>query len=216
MKNRRTYEIMSAESVGVSKTNIVLGRHSGRHGLTVRLKELGYHVSAEELDQVYSAFVELADKKKEVFDDDLRVLMGDEIYRRQEYYQLESFHVSAGTSTPATATVLIKVNDQLHQESAIGDGPVDACFQAINRALDVHTKIESYQVRSVTAGRDAQGEVIVRIRENGRAFTGRGVSTDIIEASVKAYLQTLNDQRAALMETEQTEKQKPELQATDR
>ncbi|MCH8836518.1 MAG: 2-isopropylmalate synthase [Candidatus Marinimicrobia bacterium] len=219
LKNRRTYEIMTAESVGVSKTNIVLGRHSGRHGLTVRLKELGYHVSDEELDQVYSAFVELADKKKEVFDDDLRVLMGDEIYRRQEYYQLESFHVSAGTTTPATATVLIKVNDQLHQESAIGDGPVDACFQAINRALDVHTKIESYQVRSVTAGRDAQGEVIVRIREDGRAFTGRGVSTDIIEASVKAYLQTLNDQRTALMETEQTEqteKQKPELQATDR
>ena len=132
-----------------------------------------------------------------VFDEDLRALMGDEIYRRQEHYELQSFHVSAGTTTPATATVIIKVEDKLHQESAIGDGPVDACFKAINRALEVHTKIESYQVRSVTAGREAQGEVIVRIRDDGRAYTGRGVSTDIIEASVKAYLQTLNEQRRA-------------------
>jgi 2-isopropylmalate synthase len=190
----------------------VLGRHSGRHGLSVRLKELGYHVSDKELAQVYRTFVELADKKKEVFDEDLRVLMGDEIYRHQEYYQLQSFHVSAGTTTPATATVSIEVEGRRHQESAIGDGPVDACFQAINRALDVHTKIESYQVRSVTAGREAQGEVIVRIREEDRAFTGRGVSTDIIEASVKAYLQALNEQRAALTETGQ---QEPEPQESD-
>ncbi len=213
LKDRRTYEIMTAESVGVPKTNIVLGRHSGRHGLSVRLKELGYHVNDEELAQVYGTFVELADKKKEVFDEDLRVLMGDEIYRHQEYYQLQSFHVSAGTTTPATATVLIEVEGRHHQESAIGDGPVDACFQAINRALDVHTKIESYQVRSVTAGREAQGEVIVRIREEGGTFTGRGVSTDIIEASVKAYLQALNEQRAALADTEQ---QEPEPQEPDR
>ena len=197
LKDKRTYEIMTPESVGLPQTRIVLGRHSGRHGLATRLKALGYHLSDEELGQVYHMFLDLADKKKEVFDDDLRVLMGDEILRRQDYYELDSFHVSAGTTTPATATITLKVEEQVIRESAHGDGPVDACFKAIDRALGLDTNMESYQVRSVTAGREALGEVIVRIRDQGRPFTGRGVSTDIIEASVKAYLNALNEARAA-------------------
>jgi 2-isopropylmalate synthase len=193
LKSTHTYEIITPETIGASRTRIVLGRHSGRHGLAVRLRDLGYHPSEEELQHIYQRFLELADKKKEVFDDDLRVLMGDEIHRQAEYYELESFHVSAGTSALSTGTVSIKVGEQFYRESAIGDGPVDACFKAIDRALDSDSTIESYRVRSVTAGREAQGEVIVRVRSQDRVFTGRGVSTDIIEASVKAYLQALNE-----------------------
>ncbi len=202
LKDKRTYEIITPESVGLSQTRIVLGRHSGRHGLAARLKDLGYHLNEEELGQVYHRFVELADKKKEIFDDDLRVMMGDEILRRQEYYALDSFHISAGSSTPATATITLTAEGKDIRESANGDGPVDACFKAIDRALGLNTNMETYQVRSVTAGREALGEVIVRIREQEHYYIGRGVSTDIIEASVLAYLNALNAARAATGEQE--------------
>ncbi len=192
LKNRQTYEIMTPESVGVNKTKIVLGRHSGRHGLKVRLKELGYQVTEEELQKAYDAFLELADKKKEVFDDDLRVLMGDEIYKEEEMHELEYMHVNAGTKTIPTATVRIKTGNNVIQESSTGDGPVDAVFNAIERALDIKPTVESYSVRSVTSGRQALGESIIRIRNGENSFTGRGTSTDIIEASAKAYLQAIN------------------------
>jgi len=192
LKNRQTYEIMTPESVGVGKTKIVLGRHSGRHGLKIRLKELGYQISEEELQKIYDAFLELADKKKEVFDDDLRVLMGDEIYKVDEMYELEYMHVNAGTKTVPTATVRIKTGDNVIQESSTGDGPVDAVFNAIERALEIKPTVESYSVRSVTSGRQALGESIIRIRSGENSFTGRGTSTDIIEASAKAYLQAIN------------------------
>lgn len=193
LKNSHTYEIITPELIGAARTRIVLGRHSGRHGLKVRLRDLGYHPTEEELGHIYERFLDLADKKKEVFDDDLRMLMGDEIHRQQEFYELEFFHVSAGTSALSTGTVSIKAGDEVLNESAIGDGPVDACFKAIDRALQTETSIESYQVRSVTAGREAQGEVLVRVRSGSEVFSGRGVSTDILEASVKAYLQALNE-----------------------
>jgi len=192
LKNKQTYEIMMPESVGVKKTKIVLGRHSGRHGLKVRLNELGHRVSEEELQKVYEAFLELADKKKEVFDDDLRSLMGDKIFKAQELHELEYMHVSAGTKTIPTATVRIKTGENTIQESSTGDGPVDAVFNAIERALDIKPAVESYSVRSVTSGRQAMGESIIRIRSGENSFTGRGTSTDIIEASAKAYLQAIN------------------------
>ncbi len=199
LKNRQTYEIMTPESVGVSKTKIVLGRHSGRHGLKSRLLELGYTISEEELNPVYEKFVLLADKKKEIFDEDLRMLMGDnESEGKEDYYELDYFQVQIGTTAIPTATVRIKSGDSIFQESATGDGSVDACFNAIERALGIKPDLESYHVRSVTSGRQAMGEVIVRIRQNEKSFTGRGISTDIIEASVKAYLQALNQQQAQL------------------
>lgn len=192
LKNKETYEIMTPESVGVSKTKIVLGRHSGRHGLKSRLNELGYHPSEIEMQKVYEAFLALADKKKEVFDDDLRVLMGDEIYKTQELYELQYLHVNSGTDTIPTATVCIKLDEKIIRESSTGDGPVDASFNAVERALGIKPIVESYNVRSVTSGRQALGEAIVRIRSGENSFTGRGVSTDIIEASTKAYLQAIN------------------------
>ncbi len=192
LKNRETYEIMTPESVGINMSKIVLGRHSGRHGLKVRLEQLGYKIKEEELQNVYDAFTELADKKKEVFDDDLRMLMGDEIQKRDETYELTYLQIHAGTNSIPNAVVRIKMSDKVYEETATGDGPVDAVFNAIERALSLKSELESYQVRSVTSGRQAMGEVLVRIRSGERSFTGRGISTDIIEASAKSYLSALN------------------------
>jgi 2-isopropylmalate synthase len=192
LKDKQTYEIMTPESVGVGKTKLVLGRHSGRHGLLSRLNELGYHPSEQEIQKSYEAFLELADKKKEVFDDDLRVLMGDEIYKEEQLYELQYLHVNAGTDIIPTATVKIKSGEEFFMESSTGDGPVDASFNAIERALGFKPAVESYNVRSVTSGRQALGEAIIRIRSGENSFTGRGTSTDIIEASAKAYLQAIN------------------------
>lgn len=203
LKDRQTYEIMTPEAVGVKKTKIVLGRHSGRHGLKSRLFELGYNLAEDDLKKVYEKFVALADKKKEIYDDDLRLLMGDEkIYNNADYYELEYLHINAGTHSIPTATVKIKCQDKTFKESAIGDGAVDASFNAVERALKIKPTLESYHVRSVTSGRQAMGEAIVRLRKNDISFTGRGVSTDIIEASVKAYLQALNHQQRYLKEQE--------------
>ncbi len=192
IKDRNTYEIMTPKTVGVSETKIVLGRHSGRHGLKLRLLELGYTLTEKKLDKIYQLFSDLADKKKEVYDDDLRILMGDEVHKEKERYSLEYLQVNGGTRAIPTATVQIRTNGTVAQESATGDGPVDAVFNAIDRALKNKFNIESYQVRSVTSGRKAMGEVSVRIRNDGRSYNGRGVSTDIIEASAKAYLQAIN------------------------
>ncbi len=192
LKNRQTYEVMTPQSVGVPETSIVLGRHSGKHGLQARLESLGYSVSGEELENVYQRFLSVADKKKEVYDDDLRVLMGDELSRPQDAIELDYLHVNSGTASIPTATVRIRSKENTYEESSTGDGPVDACFKAIERALDLGSLVNSYSVRSTTAGRQALGEATVRIEDEGRFHTGRGVSTDIIEASAKAYLQALS------------------------
>ena len=208
LKNRNTYEIITPDEVGVPKTKIVLGRHSGRHGLKARLKELGYTVANSELNHLYHLFTKLADKKKEVYDDDLRALMGDEIRIEESHVHLNQMQINSGTNSIPTATVQLKIEDRLINESATGDGPVDAVFNAIDRALDGKYIVESYQVRSVTEGRQAMGEALIRIRKNGKSYTGRGVSTDIIEASAKAYLNAIN-----LLEIEKHKKdKKPEMQ----
>ena len=195
LKNRNTYEIMTPESVGIVDNKIILGRHSGRHGLLSRLEALGYgELKDDTIEELYSKFLELADKKKEIYDEDLRILMGDKAHEQKELYILDYLHVNLGTTTIATATVRIKCDDKSFEESATGDGPVDACFRAINRAInfDKETKLEHYQVRSVTAGKGAIGEVSVRIKIEGNAYNGKGTSTDTIKASAKSYLQAIN------------------------
>lgn len=192
LKNRNTYEIMTPESVGAIKTKIVLGRHSGRHGLKARLLELGYNLTEEDVDKAYRRFIEIADKKKEVYDEDLRTLMGDEFFKSDGLYHIEYLQVNAGINLIPTATVRIKMKDEIIQESATGDGPIDAILNAIDRALNIKLKVEDYHVRSVTAGREAMGEVTIRIRNENNSYTGKGVSTDIIEASAKAYIQAIN------------------------
>ena len=192
LKNRQTYEVMTPESVGVPQTTIVLGRHSGKHGLQARLSSLGYKVTGAELEKVYERFLSIADKKKEIYDDDLRVLMGDELNKPLEPLELDYLHVNSGTASIPTATVRIKARGKTYEESSTGDGPVDACFKAIERALSLGSLLYSYSVRSTTAGRQALGEATVRLKDGEQLFTGRGVSTDIIEASAKAYLQALS------------------------
>lgn len=192
LKNRNTYEIMTPESVGVGKTKIVLGRHSGKHGLKSRLTELGYSVSDEELDNIYKLFIALSDKKKEVFDDDLRKLMGEKESGSSDAVSLEFLNVNSGTNIIPGATIKLKYYDDTVIDSAAGDGPVDAVFNTINRALDIECEVENYAVRSVTAGRQALGEATVRINMNNKKYTGKGISTDIIEASAKAYINALN------------------------
>ncbi len=206
LKNRNTYEIMTPDKVGVPKTKIVLGRHSGRHGLKVRLQELGYTVSEKDLGRLYSLFTDLADKKKEVYDDDLRALMGDELYLDASHLHLEQIQVHSGSHAIPTASLKLKVDGKVISESATGDGPVDAVFNSIDRVLGSKYRVESYQVRSVTEGRQAMGEALVRIRNGEKSYLGRGVSTDIIEASAKAYLNAIN-----LLEKEKKNKSKEKV-----
>ncbi len=193
LKDRNTYEIMRPEDVGVPEGKIVLGRHSGRHGLKARLEALGYQIDEDRLNEVYRLFLELADKKKEIYDEDLRSLMGDEIYAEKATFTLDYLHVNLGSTTIPTATVRLLTENGALQESATGDGPVDAVFNAIDRALNTRFTVEDYQVRSVTSGREALGEVYVRVKNGTTQAHGRGVSTDIVEASGKAYLQAVNN-----------------------
>lgn len=195
LKSRETYEIMIPEEVGVVKTKMVLGRHSGRHGLKARLQELGYSLDDNELDHIYELFTKLSDKKKEVFDDDLRILMGDEAFKEDDYYCLSDLQVHLGMTAIPTAVIKLRMGDEFVQESATGDGPIAAIFNAFERVLNKEFIIENYQVRSVTSGREALGEALLRIKADGRSFNGRGVSTDIVEASAKAFLVAINQMK---------------------
>ncbi len=193
LKERTTYEIMRPEDVGAPRTELVLGKHSGRHALKKALEDLGYHPTEEQLDRVFEAFKRLADRKKHVYDADIEALMEEHIREAVQVWTLESFHVIAGKNVTPTATVVIRrVDDGVHEDAATGDGPVDAVFRAIERITGLSARLTDYQVRSVTSGKDAQGEVSVEVEYDGRTWRGRGLSTDIVEASAQAYLAALN------------------------
>lgn len=195
LKERSTYEIMKPEEVGVPKTDLVLGKHSGRHALRDRVEELGYHLNEEQLQTLFDDFKTLADKKKEVYDEDLIALIEKYIDDTPSLWSLVSLHTTAGTGLLPTATVCIKRPDgELVQDAAIGTGPVDAIFKAVERVTGVHANLREFNVRGVSQGKDAQGEVTLELEvESGdRSFRGRGVSTDIIEASAEAYLNAVN------------------------
>jgi len=206
IKDASTYEIMQPTEIGLETNKIVLGRHSGRHGLKQRLIELGYNFSKEELDNIYVRFLEVADKKKEVFDEDLVAIISDETYDVDEAYQLDYFHILSGNRAVPTATVGLKHGDAILQEAAVGDGPVDAAYKAIDKIVGIPVKLAEYSLRGVTSGKNAMGEVIVRITDNGRKFLGRGASTDVIEASIRAYINALNRLITLKAENGSTEK----------
>ena len=192
LKKRETYEIMKPEDVGSPKSKVVLTARTGRHGVRHRLREMGYTLSKDELEHVYQRFLEIADKKKEVFDEDLIAIITDEVRAIEQMYELEYMHVVCETSKPPAASVTVLVKGQQKQASACGDGPVDAVYEAIRQATGLSPKIEKYTIKAVTEGKDAMGEATVRIKSNDRSFIGRGVSTDIIEASAKAYVDAIN------------------------
>jgi 2-isopropylmalate synthase len=184
---------MTPESVGQDQSHIVLGKTSGRHAFRVRLRELGFELTEEEFERSFVHFKELADKKKQVYDADIEVIVTDETRPAPEIYTLEHVQVSSGDHAVPTATVRLRDPEGvLLADAALGTGPVDAVYQAINRIIKVPNVLTEFSIKAVTEGIDAQGEVTIRIESNGRTFTGRGASTDIIVASAKAYMNALN------------------------
>jgi len=192
LKDRETYEIMRPEDVGVLESRVVLTARTGRHGLRDRLEKLGYALSQEELDRTYQRFLAVADKKQEVFDEDLVAILHDEIHPVPETYHLDYLHSYSGTSAIPTATVRIRAGDEVKEGAAVGDGPVDAVCKAISMVTKTSARLARYEIRAVTSGTEAMGEVTVQLEEGDRRVMGRGASTDVIEASAKAYIDGLN------------------------
>jgi 2-isopropylmalate synthase len=197
IENVITYEIMTPESVGRTKTELVLGKHSGRAGLQKRCEELGFKLEKDEVVQLYERFIELADRKKEVFDDDLRILLMNMREDEFDTYTLEELNTSG--KNPAMALVKLKKGDaEPIMDTALGDGPVDAACNAIERVAGIQGRLEEFTIRAATPGKDAQGEAHVVVNFDNRAYTGLGASTDIIEAAVLAYLNALNKYQAIM------------------
>jgi len=188
--NAKTYEIMTPESVGRNRSDLVVGKHSGRAGLARRSKELGYTFSDEQLAELYQRFIDLADKKKEVYDDDLRMLIVSMYNESFEVYHLDQLRVSG--YDPTMALIKLKRGDDVLMETAVGDGPVHAACNAIERIIGVSGKLERFEIRATTPGKDALGEAYVTVTFGNQPFSGNGASTDIIEAAVKAYLNAVN------------------------
>jgi 2-isopropylmalate synthase len=193
MSNRETYEIMTPESIGLKQSQMVLGKHSGRHAFEERLAELGFsNLKPEDVQDAFQRFKDLADKKKYVMDSDIEALVSSKMVQIPEMVQLEYFHISSGNTLISTSTVRISREGSSVEEAACGDGPVDAIFHAIERAAGVEVTLKDYRLRAVTSGKDALGEVIVTVEKQARSYVGRGISTDIIEASAKAYINAIN------------------------
>lgn len=209
LKYRQTYEIMDAKTIGLTKSTLVLGKHSGRHAFADKLEQMGYHLDKEQLNRAFARFKELTDKKKVVAEADLEAIVSDEVFQPQEVYRLEHLQVSCGDHAIPTATVMLRApNGETLTDSAHGTGPVDAVYKAINRIIGVPNNLIEFSVKAVTEGIDAVGEVTVRIEakpdgDNGLpinpqtgsktvVFSGHGASTDIIVASGRAYMNALN------------------------
>lgn len=192
LKNNQTYEIMTPESVGITKSSLVMGKHSGRHAFREKLKELGYELGENAMQDAFARFKDLADKKKHVFDDDLIALVDDEVARAHELIRVVSLRVVAGSVGPQEATLELDVDGVHRQITAQGDGPVDATFNAIKALFPHEAKLLLFKVHAVTEGTDAQAEVSVRLEENGKTVTGRGTDTDTLVASARAYVSALN------------------------
>ncbi len=192
LKNPMTYEIMKPATVGISRNQLVLGKHSGRHALYSHLKDLGYDLSEEELKTVFKEFKALADKKKHVMDEDLEALVTEGVLRSAEVFKLEYLHVTCGTTILPMASVKLTINGQSAQGANYGNGPIDSAFNTIAELTDASAELLRFTVSALTGGTDAQGEVTVRLRENGLVALGRGSDPDIITASAKAYVNGLN------------------------
>lgn len=210
LTHRETYEIMRPEEVGFTKSQLVLGKHSGRHALKGRLVELGYRLTDEQLEKVFADFKILADKKKEIYDADLEALViHGALLKGQAIWELLALSTTSGTGTlPAASISLAKSGGERFQDASAGDGPVDAVFKAIEKITGIEVKLRDYRIQSVTIGEDAQGEVSLEVEHATGVYRGRALSTDVIEGSARAFLDVVN--RIALRirpeEEEQEEK----------
>jgi 2-isopropylmalate synthase len=192
LKNRTTYEIMEPETIGLASNRLVLGKHSGRHAFRDRIKELGYDLSEDDINHLFQKFKKLADKRKEILDEDIEVLVAEEILRVPDKYQLDYLNVVCGTVAVPTATVKMRIDGQEAQSAGFGVGPIDATYNTIARMVGTRSKLLRFTVTAVSGGMDAQGEVTVRLKENGLVALGKGADPDIITASAKAYINGLN------------------------
>jgi 2-isopropylmalate synthase len=192
LKEKMTYEIMTPKSVGIAKTSLVLGKLSGRHAFRDRLKDLGYQLSDEDLGKAFSRFKQLADKKRDIYDEDIESIVVEEVLRMPHRFKLIYLNVIAGNLTVPTATLQMEVDGKLIQEAGFGDGPVDAVFKTIKKITRTKSKLLQFTINAITGGTEAQGEVTVRLEEKGHTVIGQGTDTDVIVASAKAYINALN------------------------
>jgi len=192
LKNKMTYEIMEPQTIGLSSNRLVIGKHSGRHAFKEKLGEMGYDLSQDDLNRLFEKFKELADKRKEILDEDIEALVAEEILRVPDIYKLEYLNVVSGTVAVPTATVKLKIKGRDAQNAGFGVGPVDATFNTIAKMVGSRSKLVRFSVNSVSGGMDAQGEVTVRLKEDDLVALGKGADPDIITASAKAYINGLN------------------------
>lgn len=194
LEDRRTYEIIKPETVGLNANTIVLGKLSGRHAFEDKLSAMGYTAEKEVIDKAFTMFKEVADRKNEISDDDIAAIIQEtmDACYTDGSYELCDFSIQSTSRMKGSAMVTLKRNGQSMSEAAVGEGPIDASFNAINRLTDKNIKLARYNIKAVTEGTDALGEVVVKVKVDGQSYVGRGVSTDIIEASVKAYVNALN------------------------
>ncbi len=192
LKAPKTYEIMKPGDVGFGGPSLVLGKHSGRHAFKARLKNLGFHLDDKELDRAFSHFKKLADKKKSIYDEDLATIVEGQLSSIPQVYKLESLRFTGGTHLTPNTEIVIKVKGKKITKSSTGDGPVDACYKAIDKITALKPKLLDYSIRAVTGGKDALGEVAIRLKVDKKEVSGRGSSTDIVEASARAYIDAVN------------------------
>ena len=192
LMDKETYEIMTPESIGLNANKLVLGKHSGRHAFIARLTELGYDLPKEDIQKAFVRFKSLADKKKEIFDEDLDAIVADEIIRVPEVVKLIQMNVSSGSFAAPTATVELEIRGKLKKIAVIGDGPVDATFKAIKKLIRMQPRLINFSVGSITGGTDALGDCSVRLEYEGHEVLGQGAHSDIIVASAKAYINAIN------------------------
>ena len=212
LKNRTTYEIMRPQDIGLDDTELVLGKHSGRHAFSHHLSRIGIKLDAKELNNAYERFLDLADKKKFVYDDDLLMIAREQMLETNTLFVLDYFHVSTGTATVPTATVRLKKGKETIQDAACGDGPVDATLKTIERITGISGKLTDFSLQAVTVGKDAMGEVSVRVAFPKDTVSSKAVSTDIVEASARAYLSCVNRYLQAFPETKTAAKRGKKLQ----
>ncbi|MBF0506965.1 MAG: 2-isopropylmalate synthase [Nitrospirae bacterium] len=192
LKEKMTYEIIRPQDIGLRRTELVLGKHSGRHAFKERLSELGYELTAEEVETAFNKFKHLADQKKNIFDEDIEALISEEVSKIPEIYSLVDFSISSGTSTKPTASLKMNINGAVVEIVEHGDGPVDAAYKAIAALTKTKSNLLKFEVKGITGGTDALGEVVVSLEEDGKTVRGNGADTDIIVAAAKAYITALN------------------------
>lgn len=193
LSNPETYEIMTPESIGLTKTNMVIGKHSGRHAFKEKVESMGYDLTQEEIDKAFGEFKKLADNKKQIFDADIDAILTNREVRSDDKYKLERFVINSGNTITTTASVVLNKDGQEVEGISSATGPVDAAFSAIGKCLDIDVELEDYSLQSVTEGTDALGYSVVKLRHDGNHYTGRGMSVNVVEASIKAYINALNN-----------------------